>query len=78
MKNIFKSILLCSGLTFFVACEKDEDKVTMSADAQVESTLSTNTIVLDKTQSNTTVLTVSWEEKDFNVVVAPTYTKKTV
>ena len=58
----------------FVACEKDEDKVTMSANAQVESTLSTNTIVLDKTQSNTTVLTVSWEEKDFNVAVAPTYT----
>lgn len=74
MKNIFKSILLCSGLTLFVACEKDEDKVTMSANAQVESTLSTNTIVLDKTQSNTTVLTVSWEEKDFNVAVAPTYT----
>ena len=74
MKNIFKSILLCSGLTLFVACEKDEDKVTMSANAQVESTLSTNTIVLDKTQSNTTVLTVSWKEKDFNVAVAPTYT----
>ena len=74
MKNIFKTILLCSGLTLFVACEKDEDKVTMSSNAQVEPTLSTNTIVLDKTQSNTTVLTISLEEKDFNVAVAPTYT----
>jgi len=56
-----------------VSCEKDEEKVMMNANARVESNLSATTLVLDKTKSNTTALTVSWEEKDFGVKVGPAY-----
>ena len=74
MKNILKTILLCSGVALLVACEKDEEKVVMNANARVESNLSASALVLDKTQTNTTALTVNWEEKDFGVNVAPKYT----
>ena len=73
MKNIFKSIFILSGAALLVSCEKDEEKVMMNANARVESNLSATTLVLDKTKSNTTALTVSWEEKDFGVNVGPAY-----
>ena len=46
----------------------------MNANARVESNISASTLVLDKTQSNTTALTVSWETKDLGVQLAPVYT----
>ena len=46
----------------------------MTANARVESNISASTLVLDKTQSNTTALTVSWETKDLGVQLAPVYT----
>ena len=62
------------GLISLVACEKDEEKAIMNANARVESNISASTLVLDKTQSNTTALTVSWETKDLGVQLAPVYT----
>ena len=74
MKNILKTAAICASLVWLVGCEKDEDKATMNANARVESNISASTLVLDKTQSNTTALTVSWETKDLGVQLAPVYT----
>lgn len=74
MKNILKTAAICASLVWLVGCEKDEEKATMNANARVESNISTSTLVLDKTQSNTTALTVSWETKDLGVQLAPVYT----
>ena len=72
MKNILKSILLLSGLALWVACEKDEEKAILNTDAKVVSELSASSVVLEKTQSNTTALTVKWETKNFNIrIVIP-------
>lgn len=73
MKNILKSILLLSGLTLWVACEKDEEKAILNADAKVVSELSASSVVLEKTQSNTTALTVKWETKNFNILLKKSY-----
>lgn len=74
MKNILKTAAICASLVWLVGCEKDEEKATMNANARVESNISASTLVLDKTQSNTTALTVSWETKDLGVQLAPVYT----
>lgn len=74
MKNILKTAAICASLVLLVGCEKDEEKATMNANARVESNISASTLVLDKTQSNTTALTVSWETKDLGVQLAPVYT----
>ena len=74
MKNILKMAAICASLVWLVGCEKDEEKATMNANARVESNISASTLVLDKTQSNTTALTVSWETKDLGVQLAPVYT----
>ncbi|WP_314268519.1 SusE domain-containing protein [Capnocytophaga sputigena] len=74
MKNILRTAALCISLTLLIACEKDEEKATMNANARVESNLSATTLVLDKTQAATTALTVAWETKDLGVNVAPVYT----
>lgn len=74
MKNILKTAAICASLVWLVSCEKDEEKATMNANARVESNISASTLVLDKTQSNTTALTVSWETKDLGVQLAPVYT----
>lgn len=74
MKNILRTAALCMGLISLVACEKDEEKATMNANARVESNLSATNLVLDKTQAATTALTVAWETKDLGVNVAPVYT----
>ena len=74
MKNILKTAAICASLVWLVGCEKDEEKATMNANARVESNISASTLVLDKTQSNTTALTVSWEIKDLGVQLAPVYT----
>lgn len=74
MKNILKTAAICASLVWLVGCEKDEEKATMNANARVESNISASTLVLDKTQSNTTALTVSWETKDLGVQLAPIYT----
>ena len=74
MKNILKTAAICASLVWLVGCEKDEEKATMNANARVESNISASTLVLDKTQSNTTALTVSWETKDWGVQLAPVYT----
>lgn len=74
MKNILKTAAICASLVWLVGCEKDEEKATMNANARVESNISVSTLVLDKTQSNTTALTVSWETKDLGVQLAPVYT----
>lgn len=74
MKNILKTAAICASLVWLVGCEKDEEKATMNANARVESNISASTLVLDKTKSNTTALTVSWETKDLGVQLAPVYT----
>ena len=74
MKNILKTAAICASLVWLVGCEKDEEKAIMNANARVESNISASTLVLDKTQSNTTALTVSWETKDLGVQLAPVYT----
>ena len=74
MKNILKTAAICASLVLLVGCEKDEEKAIMNANARVESNISASTLVLDKTQSNTTALTVSWETKDLGVQLAPVYT----
>ena len=74
MKNILKTAAICASLVWLVGCEKDEEKATMNANARVESNIAASTLVLDKTQSNTTALTVSWETKDLGVQLAPVYT----
>ena len=74
MKNILKTAAICASLVWLVGCEKDEEKATMNANARVESNISASTLVLDKTQSNTTALTVSWATKDLGVQLAPVYT----
>lgn len=74
MKNILKTAAICASLVLLVGCEKDEEKATMNANARVESNISASTLVLDKTQSNTTALTVSWETKDLGIQLAPVYT----
>lgn len=74
MKNILKTAAICASLVWLVGCEKDEEKATMNANARVESNISASTLVLDKPQSNTTALTVSWETKDLGVQLAPVYT----
>ena len=74
MKNILKTAAICASLVLLVGCEKDEEKATMNANARIESNISASTLVLDKTQSNTTALTVSWETKDLGVQLAPVYT----
>lgn len=74
MKNILKTAAICASLVWLVGCEKDEEKATMNANARIESNISASTLVLDKTQSNTTALTVSWETKDLGVQLAPVYT----
>ena len=74
MKNILKTAAICASLVWLVGCKKDEEKATMNANARVESNISASTLVLDKTQSNTTALTVSWETKDLGVQLAPVYT----
>ena len=74
MKNILKTAAICASLVWLVGCEKDEEKATMNANARVESNISASTLVLDKTQSNTTALTVSWETQDLGVQLAPVYT----
>ena len=74
MKNILKTAAICASLVLLVGCEKDEEKATMNANARVESNISASTLVLDKTKSNTTALTVSWETKDLGVQLAPVYT----
>ena len=74
MKNILKTAAICASLVWLVSCEKDEEKATMNANARIESNISASTLVLDKTQSNTTALTVSWETKDLGVQLAPVYT----
>lgn len=74
MKNILKTAAICASLVWLVGCEKDEEKAIMNANARVESNISASTLVLDKTQSNTTALTVSWETKDLGVQLAPAYT----
>ena len=74
MKNILKTAAICASLVLLVGCEKDEEKATMNANARVESNISASTLVLDKTQSHTTALTVSWETKDLGVQLAPVYT----
>lgn len=73
MKNILKSILLVSGLALWVACEKDEEKTILNTDAKVVSELSASSVVLEKTQSNTTALTVRWETKNFNISLGHSY-----
>ena len=74
MKNILKTAAICASLVWLVGCEKDEEKAIINANARVESNISASTLVLDKTQSNTTALTVSWETKDLGVQLAPVYT----
>ena len=74
MKNIIKNTLLLLGLFSFIACEKDEDKVTLNGDAKIEATLSTDNVVLTKGTATQTVLTISWETKNLNVSLAPKYT----
>ena len=74
MKNILKTADICASLVWLVGCEKDEEKAIMNANARVESNISASTLVLDKTQSNTTALTVSWETKDLGVQLDPVYT----
>ncbi len=74
MKNILKTAAICASLVWLVGCEKDEEKAIMNANARVESNISASTLVLDKTKSNTTALTVSWETKDLGVQLAPVYT----
>ena len=74
MKNILNTAASCESLVWLVGCEKDEEKATMNANARVESNISASTLVLDKTHSNTTALTVSWETKDLGVQLAPVYT----
>ena len=74
MKNILKTAALCMGLISLVACEKDEEKATLNADAKIEASLSTDNVVLTQGTASQTALTVSWETKNLNINLAPKYT----
>ena len=74
MKNILKTAVLCMGLISLVACEKDEEKATLNADAKIEASLSTDNVVLTQGTASQTALTVSWETKNLNINLAPKYT----
>ncbi|MDO5105785.1 SusE domain-containing protein [Capnocytophaga sp.] len=65
-----KIIYLMSLLTLTLAsCEKDE-KATYDGNAKVTTTLSTESVVLEKDNANQTALTVTWESTPVNVNVA--------
>ncbi len=74
MKYILKTAALCMGLISLVACEKDEEKATLNADAKIEASLSTDNVVLTQGTASQTALTVSWETKNLNINLAPKYT----
>ncbi|WP_238251636.1 SusE domain-containing protein [Capnocytophaga cynodegmi] len=65
-----KIIYLMSLLTLtLVSCEKDE-KITYDGNAKVTTTLSAESVTLDKDKKEETALTVSWESTSLNVNVA--------
>ncbi|ATA89379.1 SusE domain-containing protein [Capnocytophaga stomatis] len=65
-----KIIYLMSLLTLtLVSCEKEE-KVTYDGNAKVTTTLSAESVTLDKDKKEETALTVSWESTPLNVNVA--------
>ena len=72
MKKIIYTLTLLSAL-WLVGCDKDEEKVILSSEAQVTTTISPSSVVLEKANDEKTALTVDWQTNHLNVQVAPTY-----
>lgn len=68
-KIIYLTTLLCLPL---VSCQKDE-KTIYDGNAKVTTTLSAESVVLEKGKNGETALTVSWETTNLNVSGVPSY-----
>lgn len=68
-KIIYLTTLLCLPL---VSCQKDE-KTIYDGNAKVTTTLSAESVVLEKGKSGEAALTVSWETTNLNVSGVPSY-----
>lgn len=67
MKNICKASILLGLLLITASCEKDGEKTMLNSDANVETTLSAENVVLDKSKADEKVFTVSWVTQNVNL-----------
>lgn len=75
MKKIVNNLLIIFGAaTMFMACEKDEIRAVLNADAVPTVNLSAPSVVLSKDNESNDVLTVSWQQPDFGYAAGATYT----
>ncbi len=73
MKNIYKYLIIFSGIFLILASCQKKEFIQINPDAKINANLSTQNLVLDSNQPDSDALTVSWDKPDVGFSAALTY-----